>query len=171
MPRRKILMFCETEQAWKEVKTKSGFTYTCPQDESHTVRSVIDKGAVQDSEVLMSVPLTRTDGVQFRNKEYDAGEGNMVYFPGTVSLQSRPTAVKLLASGKKEGRQTHMQLREYQSDNVLATWEGDLYGNEIPQIVTMEVGDLAKNWPTHESILTLYGATQDKIHMHSLTVF
>jgi len=171
MPRRKIVMYCETEQAWKEVKTKSGFTYECPEDASHTVRSVIDKGAVQDSEVLMSVPMVRTDGVQFDQSNYSAGEGNMVYFPGTVSLQTHPTAVKLIASGEKEGKRTDMQLREYQSNKVLGEWGGDLYGNEIPQIVTLDVGEYGENWPTHETILTLYVATDDKVHVHSLTLF
>lgn len=164
-------MFCETEQAWKEVKTKSGFTYTCPEDDSHQVRSVIDKGAVQDSEVLLSIPLVRGEGVRFNSKYFDAGEGNMVYFPGTVALQSLPTEVKLIVSGKKEGKQTHMQLREYASENVLAEWSGDLYGNDMPQIVTLKVGDLGDHWPKHESILTLYVATDDKVEVHTLTIF
>lgn len=172
MPRRKISMYCVTEQAWKEVKTRGGVTYECPEDPRHTVQSVVDKGAVQESEVLLTVPLVKTgDGVLFNDRDWEAGRnGNLLYFPGTVSLQARPAAVKLLVTGRWAGRTTAFQLREYYSDKVLAAWKGDLFGNERPQILTLEVGDHAANWPAGESILALYGATEDWVWVHTLSI-
>lgn len=165
-------MYCVTEQAWKEVKTRGGFTYKCPEDASHTVQTVVDQGAAQESEVLLTVPMVETgDGVLFDDGNWEAGKnGNVVYFPGTVSLQAKPAAVKLLVTGRKAGRTTAFQLREYYTDKVLAAWKGDLYGNELPQILTLEVGDHAANWPAGESILALYGATDDRVWVHTLSI-
>lgn len=172
MTRRKISLYCVTEQQWKEVKTRGGITYECPEDPSHVVQSVVDKGAVQESQTLMTVQMVEaSDGVLFDHKDWEAGKnGNVVYFPGTVSLQAQPVTVKLLVTGRKAGRSTAFQLREYWSNNVLAEWKGDLWGNDQPQIVTLEVGRYAANWPAGESILALYGLTEDRAWVHTMSI-
>jgi hypothetical protein len=172
MPRRKITLFCTTEQAWKEVKTSGGFTHTCPEDPSHVVQSVIDKGAVQDSEVLQHLTMVNmSTHVRFDNRAWENGDkGNIVYFPGTVSLQATPRSVKLLLGGKAAGKATSMQLRTYYTDTVLAEWTGDLYGNYTPQIVTLDVGAHASSWPTAETILSLWMATPHDVRVYSMAL-
>lgn len=172
MPRRKIVLFCTTEQAWKEVKTNSGVTYTCPEDPSHVVQSVIDKGAVQESEMLQTLTMVNMDTyVKFNSTPWESGEkGNIIYFPGTVSVQSTPKAVKLLLRGQHPGKVTSMQLRVHADNRVLAAWSGDLYGAYTPQIVTLPVDNYAPNWPTGESILSLWMSTPHNVYVYSVSI-
>lgn len=173
MTRRKISLYCVTEQQWKEVRTRGGITYKCPEDPTHVVQSVVDQGAVQESQVLMTVQMVDTDhGVEFNANNWEPGNhGNVMYFPGTVSLQTQPVQVKLLVRGEKSGEATAFQLREYYGGDVLAEWQGDLWGTYQPQIITLEVGDHADNWPAAEAILALYGwRNSGKVFVHTLSI-
>lgn len=173
MPR-KYLLYCQTEGIWKERKSnRSEFQYLCPTDPSHVVSTVMDKGEVQDSQMLMNVSLADNNPLEIKggnvlNLLSLGGSSRYIYFPGTVALQQTPKAIKMVVQANQVGQANALMLYDVQDNTPIVSWYGIV--PTTPSIVTVDLTGGAP-LPKGESILQLQGASSNKLYVHSLSIF